>query len=347
MVVRTKINFKRPIFTILLLIFIAFAVFLAKIALPTSELLSLFLSKYTGSPALSLPLPSVLFDALNQTPMPTPLPPVSSVPIKPSSSDTASSDPPSRLYFKSKTANLFPTDTKGLSCYGRVFVKGKDTNVKSLLSSEADFSKRKIVIITTHFTEGYSEDTEKYYNDAQNTEDITKNVFSAAVTLAAELDALGLEVEIKDNAFDLPLQNGSFERSGEFIKQYIANDPDVALILDIHRDSLKEENLTGIRTCASYGGAAAAQIFASVPENTEKESFEASLLFAAKLHNMLESECPTITRPVEILSGNYGFDGKAMRILLNIGTQSNTADEAKLSASITAKAIYAVMMQGR
>ncbi len=345
MVVRSKFKFKKILsFLIALVFFAVITVFGLSFVKADSVFNALFFKYKKGG------LPLFLYPAANLYPpissgsessaLPENEPLTSSDPI---SSDSNSSK--DRLYFKSKTANLFPTESEGLSYYGRVFVNAKGIDVKKLLEKSLTVKSKTVLILCSHFTEGYSDDEEKYYPDSQNTEDISKNVFSAAVILGASLERLGARVIICDTAFDSPYQNGAFERSGQEITALIEKNPDISLVIDLHRDSLKEENLTGIRTAASYGGTPVAQLSLSVPENGQEAYCEDSRVFALKLQQMLESECPTITRPVTFLSGNYGFNGDVLRVILTVGSQSNTVAEAESAAKIAAKAIFAVLSQ--
>ena len=348
MVVCSKFKFKR--------LFSFFAVFLifslllrGGIAVFNTETVfdTLFL-KYKSDllpsflyPAAGLYIPAVKEDEKTESE------PQSSFPSSSLSSEPTSSVPSEegRLYFKSKTANLFPTETDGLSYYGRIFVNEKGVDVKKLFAKQLEVKSKTVIIVCSHFTEGYSESIDRYYPDSQSTADVTKNVFGVALSLAAALKQLGVRVIIDDTAFDSPHQNGAFERSGEALRELVSKNPDAALIIDLHRDTLKEENLTGIRTAASYGGTPVAQLSLSVPENSSEDYYEASKIFALKLQQMLESECPTVTRPITFLSGNYGYDGDILRVILTVGSQSNTVSEAKDAAKIAAKAIFAVISQ--
>ncbi len=257
--------------------------------------------------------------------------------VSPESSLVSEQNPDeNKIFFQTKTVNLYPTVNDGMSFYGRVFVNAKKKDVKKLLGQEVNLKDKKILILCTHFTEGYSENTDKYSTDLLNTEDETKNVFSVASLIAKRLSDAGITVILSDKAYDLPLYNGAFERSGEDIASKIKDDADIALVLDIHRDTLKEENLTGLRTVTAYGGKPASQIMMAVTN-------DASLSVAVKIQNLLEAESPTITRPTEIFSSDYGYSGKTPRIILSVGTQSNTLSESILSTEILSQAIINVI----
>ncbi len=242
-------------------------------------------------------------------------------------------------FFKSKTVNLYPTDLAGYSSHGRVVFDGKK-DVAALLSSASGLENGKghrILIYCSHSTESYAESEESYSPSSAYSNDPEKSVLAVAKALSDSLSSLGFEVIFDKTAYDLPNRNGAFSRSGA-----AALKTDADLIIDLHRSYLTEDNLTGLRAVASFGGRPAAQVELSVAGGSEK-SLSASSAFAAKLQRALENDCPTLTRPTVSPSGNYGYTGDAARLMISVGAQSNTLSEALLTASLLSRAVAAVI----
>ena len=56
--------------------------------------------------------------------------------------------------------------------------------------------------------------------------------------LAAALEEQGLTVLHDREIYDYPSYTGSYNRSGAAVEAYLAEYPDIAVVIDLHRDAL-------------------------------------------------------------------------------------------------------------
>ena len=68
--------------------------------------------------------------------------------------------------------------------------------------------------------------------------------------LAAALEAQGLSVLHDREIYDYPSYTGSYSRSGAAVEEYLAQYPDIAVVIDLHRDALGDGDAVSVGTVA-------------------------------------------------------------------------------------------------
>ena len=138
---------------------------------------------------------------------------------------------------------------------------------------------------------------------------------------------------------DYPSYNGSYTDARNYIRAYLEEYPTIQLVLDLHRDAAEGAN-GQLRTLANVNGEKAAQLM--VVLGTNHEAYEENLSLALKLHAQLETQCPGITRPLQLRSQRFNQDLCPGALLIEVGAAGNTHDEAMLAAEQLAEAIAAL-----
>lgn len=77
--------------------------------------------------------------------------------------------------------------------------------------------------------------------------------------LAAALEAQGLSVLHDREIYDYPSYTGSYSRSGAAVEEYLAQYPDIAVVIDLHRDALGDGDVT-YKTMAELDGQTSSQL---------------------------------------------------------------------------------------
>ncbi len=231
---------------------------------------------------------------------------------------------------------------------------GLDFDFDALLHAPLPFTVQKnskapqVLIYHTHTGEGYlDEDTdgfyESYYSHTQN-EDF--NVVGVGNALAEALEKQGITV-LHDKTVHDSTYNGSYDRSAETVCADMAENEDIKIVLDIHRDALGSED-NKVKTVCSQNGEKTAQmmILSGCDCYGERgfDNWQNNLNFALKLQNAAGEMYPNLMRPLSFdffAYNEYICDGS---LLIEIGTDANSIDEAQRAAVNLANVIAKVVL---
>ncbi len=233
------------------------------------------------------------------------------------------------------------SDPEAISLY---YASTKKPDIAALLSQPLSWELRgeepTVLILHTHSTESYTKDGEDYEeSSAWRTTDENYNMLSIGAYLQSLLGERGI-VAIQDRQFhDYPSYNGSYVDARESIRDYLEDYPSIRLVLDLHRDA-SEGKGGQLRTKATVNGEPSAQLMLVL--GTNHKAYEENLSFALKLHAQLESQCPGITRPLQLRAARFNQDLCAGGILVEVGAAGNTRKEALLAVEELAKAVAAL-----
>lgn len=218
------------------------------------------------------------------------------------------------------------------------------------LAPKAD-GRVEVLIIHTHATESYEGYDADYY-DKRNTwrsTDNNRNMVAVGNVLEQKLTEAGIGVVHDTAQYDYPSYNGSYDRAAESVKQYLAEYPDIQLILDVHRDGIQRDENTIVKPYTTINGKKAAQIMilcGSDPDGSMGiPGWTDNLRTAAAVTNALEEAFPTLTRPIFLSGGRYNMNLCGGTILLEFGSQANTLEEAMYSAELAGEALADYLLQ--
>lgn len=236
------------------------------------------------------------------------------------------------------------------------FVKnntGLDVDFEQLLDepltfrTERDSGSPQVLIYHTHTGEAYlDEDADHFYDSYYSrTNNNDFNVVAVGEALKRALEKKGIntlhDLTVHDSTY-----NGSYERSAETVREDMEKYPSVKVVLDIHRDALGSEDCK-VKTVFEHDGKKGAQIMILAgcdPDNERGFSnWKNNLSFALKLQSTAENLYPGMTRPLDfgIFAYNeYLCDGS---LLIEIGTDANSIDEAEYSAELLAEVLSRVL----
>lgn len=208
------------------------------------------------------------------------------------------------------------------------------------LAPKAD-GRVEVLIMHTHATESYEGYDSEYY-DTRNTwrsTDNNENMVAVGNVIEEELRKAGIGVVHDTQQFDYPSYNGSYDRAAVAVKEYLAQYPDIQLILDVHRDGIQRDTTTIVKPATEIDGEPAAQIMILCGSDPGVGDWGENLRTAAAVTNLLESRYPTLTRPIYFSTGRYNMNLSGGTILLEFGSQANTLEEALTSARLTGQSL--------
>lgn len=242
--------------------------------------------------------------------------------------------------------------------YGLVRVKNvnnkTDINIKKLLETDAELTVNKdepaVLIFHTHTTETYEILDRDFYAVGHKTRsnDSKINMVRVGEEIVKEIESAGYKI-IHDKEIHDGTYNGAYAHSRKSVEKYLKEYPSVKVVLDIHRDAIQRSDGTKIKPTATVEGKKAAQIMiisGCQEEGGPIEGFpdwKKNLIFAVELQSTLEELFAGITRPLYFSPRKYNMDLTACSLLVEVGSDANTLDEAVYTGRCLGKAVSKIL----
>ncbi len=245
---------------------------------------------------------------------------------------------------------LETTIYKGLSINNAT---GYDVDIGELISAgPAQTLPRdspQILIIHTHSSEAYSPDGLDQYvaSDKDRTEDERCNVIRVGDELTQALESYGLRVVHDRGVYDYPSYTGSYSRSGAAVESYLAEYPDIAVVIDLHRDALGDGDVV-YKTKAEVEGKVSSQVMLLVGTGENglyHPNWRENLKLALYLQQAMVVTYPTLARPVAVKQERYNQHLTAGSMILEVGSAGNTLQEAITAVRLFADAAAPALLK--
>ena len=215
-----------------------------------------------------------------------------------------------------------------------------DPSVKLLCNGDVE-----VLIYHTHTTEAYMDSyTGFYYADMETrTGNQDQNVVAVGEEIKKQLEQAGIGV-VHDTTVNDTMYNGSYSRSWEVLQNNIAAYPTIQVTIDIHRDSMTTAEGVKYKPTAEVDGKKAAQIMilAGCDFNGGWGDFPdwmENLRFALRLQQKIADAYPSLLRPLNFGNNKYNMNATTGSLLIEVGTEVNTAEEAAYSGQLVGKAL--------
>lgn len=205
-----------------------------------------------------------------------------------------------------------------------------------------------IAIYHTHTSETYLDDPRKQDNNG--------HVFPGNIGYVGKVGSRMAEIlsekynfrvihttKIHDYRYSM-----SYYNSRKTVKELVKNNPDIDLLLDIHRDGIKNlDSRDTITTVINDQRVAKVMIvvtngkfnFAHLDLEDHHQEWEKNLNYARKFASKMEEMYPGLLSRLEIRDTTYNQDLHPRALLLEIGDYRNTTQEAIMSAELLASVI--------
>lgn len=205
----------------------------------------------------------------------------------------------------------------------------------------------KVLILHTHASEMYAD-----------SKDLNEGVIGAGEYLKSLLeDKYGVECLHITDRFDVVngrlQRDGAYERSEPVITQIIKENPSIQLVIDLHRDGVNEN----LRLVTNIDGKPYAKIMFFngicrkwdngnlVPiQNLENPYLKTNLALSFQMQYAVTNFNPGITRKIYINAYRYSLHMKDKSMLIELGAQTNTYQEALNSIEVIADALAKVCL---
>lgn len=198
-----------------------------------------------------------------------------------------------------------------------------------------------VLIYHTHTTEAF--------DGVTRTTDKTKSVCAVGDEIAKQLQAAGIGVIHDTTYHDYPAYNGSYDRSVVTMKKDLKQYPSIQVTIDLHRDAMTRSDGTRLKPTAVVNGKKAAQVMIiSGCDDTGDLGFpdwEYNLRLALRLQKSMADLYPDLGRPLNFCARRYNENMTHGSLLVEIGTDANTLEEAVYGGELFGKALAATLSQ--
>lgn len=211
-----------------------------------------------------------------------------------------------------------------------------------------------ILIYHTHTSEAYRQDPNAPYEESGDwrTHDNDKNIVAVGEKLATLLkEQYGLNVLHDITDHEPPKLSTSYSRSVKTMQAYKEKYPSITMFIDVHRDAYGTENgkqdyvVINGKECAKLmfvvgtGEGATGSGFGEMPD------FKSNYALAAAISTRLRQFNPTLARDIRVKTGRYNQHISNQCLLVEVGHNMNTLEQALNSIDYLAQAIGGIAQQ--
>lgn len=218
---------------------------------------------------------------------------------------------------------------------------GEELNIKP------DSDEPQVLVVHTHTTECYVGD--EMSGETERTTDENLNVIAVGNEICDVLESYGIKTAHDTTYHDYPSYQGSYTRAMSTIDARLKEYPSVKAVLDIHRDAFVYSDGSRLRVACDQNGTETAQVMLVVGTNSMglwHDNWQENLKFAAKIQNAAEIMYPDLMRPINLRTERFNGHMTLGSLILEVGSNGNTLDEAKEGGRDVARAIAAALING-
>lgn len=202
----------------------------------------------------------------------------------------------------------------------------------------------RVLIYHTHTHEAYSQAEDDPYEETEafRTADPAHSVVRVGEALGSLLEQYGFLVTHDTTDHEPPKLSTAYARSLATLEGY---EEEFDLYIDLHRDAYNST----MAECAHFGGQELAQLMVLIGNGGDyeiKPDYEANLSFARRLTDCINKKAPGVCREVMVKNGRYNQHIGTPAILVEVGHNENTLQQALSSMPVLADALKAVLMDG-
>ncbi len=191
-------------------------------------------------------------------------------------------------------------------------------------------------IYNSHTAESYATGT-----DGASMAGKRGGVYQVAKTMAQCLEKKDIGVALSQTIHDYPDWSKSYVNSLVTAKKLLQEYPTIKILIDVHRDA----NLPKDQVTTKINGKSAAKIMLVVGSNARAThpNWKQNKAFAEKIGAKIDEIYPGLLREVRVQNGRYNQHVMNHAILIEVGADNNTLEEAVYTGELLADALAAVL----
>ncbi len=251
------------------------------------------------------------------------------------SDETESAPPPAAATSGDENAvvvNLSALSGKYKNYGGTSLINNTDYDVSSLMY--ADYEKPEPAGDEPYVLIYHTHTSEEYYGGG--------TVVDVGNAMAEQFESLGYKTVHITEVYDKEQFSGAYSRSIKGIEAALEKYPSIKLCFDIHRDSITAGNGEDYRPLTEVDGRECAQVMlvcGTDSKGLSHPNWRENFKFALDISRRMGEDYGALSRPVNLRADRFNTHVTNYSLLLEVGSDANSVDEAKTAAVYTALSI--------
>ncbi len=219
--------------------------------------------------------------------------------------------------------------------------------IEEKYEAPAQADKLRVLIYHTHSYEAYQQDADEPYEETSRwrTADMRYNIMGVGETLSEELRALGIEVVHDLTEHEPPKLGTAYVRSLETLEAYAEAGEKFDMMIDLHRDAASARNRDP--AFITVDGADCARLMVLIGTGEDgfkiKPNWQENYKLAQALTDTLNAIQSGLCRDVMVKTGRYNQHMSESALLIEVGHNENTLEQAQNAMKPLAQAISRVL----
>ncbi len=192
-----------------------------------------------------------------------------------------------------------------------------------------EMSEPKALIYHSHTTESFVPTSGNAFS-----EDKEKSIVEVGKNLKDKLETEGIKTIHDKTVHDLPTRHESYVRSLKTVEEILEENPQIEMVIDLHRDGVRREMTTAQIDGNSYG-----KILFLVGSRDNHPDWKENYKFANYIKSGLEEIKPELSRGVKTRRFSYNQEVHPRSVLIEVGGHKNSIEEVKRSIPYLSKSL--------
>ena len=216
--------------------------------------------------------------------------------------------------------------------------------LNSPLAFKLDGNGPQVLIMHTHTTESYSEETYNKGAPDRNLDE-TKNMVAIGNAMKEAFLKNGINVIHDKTVHDYPSYNASYQSAEATIRKNLNANSGIKVVLDVHRDGITREDGTKVKLVADINGENTAQIMLVVGTNVNltHDKWQENFKLASKIQAKAIEVYPSLMRPIDLRKERFNEHLTTGSLIVEVGSNGNTLEEAIRGGERIAEVISMVL----
>ena len=216
-------------------------------------------------------------------------------------------------------------------------------NSTELRNIPLEFSDPTVLIVHTHTSESYAEE------EGARSVDENKNMVRRGAIVAEVLRKNGIKVIHDKTQNDYPAYNGSYNKALGVIQRNIQENPDIQVVLDVHRDytaRTKDGQEIQLKPVGEVRGEKVSQVMFVVGTDNSGLAhpyWRKNLAFAIKINEELDKISENITRNINVRKQRFNQHMTKGSLIIEVGSASNSLSESERAARYIGEAVAGIL----
>jgi len=202
-------------------------------------------------------------------------------------------------------------------------------------------NKEKILIYHTHTCESYTPTELFNYEETGTfrTTDLNFSVARVGDELTNQFGSFGVNVLHDKTYHDYPAYNGSYSRSLKTAETILADNQDIDISIDLHRDAIGDSSYA---PKVKIGDELVSQLMFVIGTdggNPDHTTWNENLSFAIKVQKKANELYPGLFKPIIVRNSTYNQNISKAACIIEVGATGNTLEESIGAMKYLAKVI--------